>query len=150
MIQFFIQYESYYDHTFYPEQDSMTWTLDYDKTSDMDDVSGHWHLEEREGGTRVFYACDISLKGSVPGPVLNYLSKAALKSATSWVKKQSEDNAADFHVAEEYGYKHSAVAEETAEPVGRSGFFGRGGAVVRHGSAFVQKSKTRFTQMFQF
>lgn len=133
----------------------MTWTLDYEKTSDMDDVSGHWHLEERDGGlkTRVFYACDISLKGSVPGPVMNYLSKAALKSATSWVKKQSEENAGDFHVAEEYGYKHtipSAVADKAAEPVGRSGFFGRGGAVIRHGGAFVQKSKTRLASMLPF
>ena len=24
----------------------MTWTLDYDKTSDFDDVSGHWHVCE--------------------------------------------------------------------------------------------------------
>lgn len=133
----------------------MTWTLDYEKTSDMDDVSGHWHLEERDGGlkTRVFYACDISLKGSVPGPVMNYLSKAALKSATSWVKKQSEENAADFHVAEEYGYKPSvpsAVVEEVPELAGRSGFFGRGGAVVRHGGAFVQKSKASFARLFPF
>lgn len=57
----------------------------------MDDVSGHWHLEETPSGrTRVFYACDIKLKGSVPGPILNYLSKSALKTATAWVKKESE------------------------------------------------------------
>jgi hypothetical protein len=148
-----MQYESYYDHTFYPHQDSMTWTLDYEKTSDMDDVSGHWHLEERDGGlkTRVFYACDISLKGSVPGPVLNYLSKAALKSATSWVKKQSEENVADFRVAAEYGYKATASnAGEVAEPVSGRGFFGRGGAVFRHGGAFVQKGKARSARLFQF
>jgi hypothetical protein len=24
----------------------VTWKLDYDKTSDFDDVSGHWHVEE--------------------------------------------------------------------------------------------------------
>ena len=92
---FIVQYTSYYDHTFSPERDSMTWTLDYDKTSDFDDVSGHWHLEDhpsRPQCTRVFYACDIQLKGSVPKPVVNFLSKTALKTATGWVKKESEAN----------------------------------------------------------
>lgn len=30
------------------------------------------------------------MKGHVPGPILNYISKAALKQATAWVKKESE------------------------------------------------------------
>jgi hypothetical protein len=42
----------------------------------------------------VFYACDIQLKGSVPKPVVNFLSKTALKTATGWVKKESEANPA--------------------------------------------------------
>lgn len=88
-----LQYTSFYDHTFSPENDSLTWTLDYDKTSDFDDVAGHWHLEnhpKKADCTRLFYACDIKLKGSVPKPVVNFLSKTALKSATGWVKKESE------------------------------------------------------------
>lgn len=71
----------------------MIWTLDYDKTSDFDDVSGHWHLEEHPDDpncTRVFYACDIQLKGAVPKPVLNYLSQSALRTATGWVKREAE------------------------------------------------------------
>ena len=28
--------------------------------------------------------------GSVPGPVLNFVSKSALRQATAWVKKESE------------------------------------------------------------
>mmetsp|Transcript_20262 Transcript_20262/g.50389 ORF Transcript_20262/g.50389 Transcript_20262/m.50389 type:complete len:247 (-) Transcript_20262:51-791(-) len=90
-------YTSFYDHTYHPERDSMTWRLDYDKTSDFDDVSGHWHLEPhptKENCTRVFYACDIKLKGAVPGPVVNFVSKSALKAATGWVKKESEKNPA--------------------------------------------------------
>ena len=88
-----LQYESYYDHSYYPKKDSMTWTLDYEKTSDFEDVSGHWHVENHPktpGVTRVFYACDIKLSGAVPGPILNYISKSALKQATGWVKKESE------------------------------------------------------------
>lgn len=91
----FLQYTSFYDHIYDPASDSMTWTLDYDKTSDFDDVAGHWHLEDhptKPECTRVFYACDIKLKGAVPGPVVNFLSKTALKTATSWVKKESEKN----------------------------------------------------------
>jgi hypothetical protein len=75
----------------------VTWKLDYGKTSDFEDVSGHWHLEEHPSKpdcTRVFYACDIMLMGSIPKPVANYLSKSALKTATGWVKKESEKNPA--------------------------------------------------------
>jgi hypothetical protein len=89
------QYESYYDHTYSPDRDSLTWNLDYDKTSDFDDVSGHWHVEDHPstpGRSRVFYACDIKMKGSVPKPILSYISKSALKQATGWVKKESEQN----------------------------------------------------------
>ena len=72
----------------------MTWSLDYDKTSDLDDVSGHWHVTEHpnKGPThcRVYYACDIIMKGHVPKPIFNYISQAALKQATSWVKRESE------------------------------------------------------------
>jgi hypothetical protein len=71
----------------------MTWTLDYDKTSDFDDVSGHWHVAEhptKADCTRVFYACDIKMAGSVPTPIINFIGKVALKQATSWVKKESE------------------------------------------------------------
>jgi hypothetical protein len=39
-------YTNYYDHTYVPEKDSMIWSLDYEKSSDFDDVAGHWHLED--------------------------------------------------------------------------------------------------------
>ncbi|CAJ1923711.1 unnamed protein product [Cylindrotheca closterium] len=97
-------FTSYYDHIYLPKYDSMIWVLDYGKTSDFDDVSGHWHLEEHPkdpNWTRVFYACDIRLKGTVPKPVMNYLSQSALRTATGWVKKESE--------------KSSSRAEQTSE-----------------------------------
>ena len=91
------QYENYYDHCYSPNHDSVTWSLDYDKTSDFDDVSGHWHVEEhpkKPGHSRVFYACDLKFKNSLPGPIMNFLQKTALKQATGWVKKESEGNPA--------------------------------------------------------
>lgn len=89
----FQQYTSHYDHVVHKDKDSMTWKLDYEKTSDFDDVSGHWHVTKhptKANCSRVFYACDVKMKGSVPGPILNQISKAALKQATGWVKKESE------------------------------------------------------------
>lgn len=86
-------YECYYDHTYDPKKDSVTWSLDYDKCSDFDDVAGHWHVEnhpKKQGCTRVFYACDIKFRSAVPGPVMSFLTKQALKQATSWVKRESE------------------------------------------------------------
>ena len=60
----------------------------------MEDVSGHWHVTEHPqkgpSHSRVYYACDIIMKGHVPKPIFNYISKAALKQATSWVKRESE------------------------------------------------------------
>jgi hypothetical protein len=67
--------------------------LDYEKASDFIDVAGHWHLEDHPNKpqcTRVFYACDIKLSGGMPKPVVNFISKSALKTATGWVKKESE------------------------------------------------------------
>jgi hypothetical protein len=73
----------------------MVWSLDYEKTSDFDDVAGHWHVAEhpsKPSHTRVFYSCDVQMKGNLPKPIINYIGKAALKQATSWVKKEAEQN----------------------------------------------------------
>ena len=105
-------YESYYDHIYHPRESSMTWTLDYEKTSDFEDVAGHWHVEDhptKPNACRVFYACDVKMKASVPGPILNYLSKQALKQATGWVKKESEKNP-DARPASQYAVPEESVA----------------------------------------
>eukprot|EP00542_Grammatophora_oceanica_P022117 CAMPEP_0194035926 /NCGR_PEP_ID=MMETSP0009_2-20130614/8333_1 /TAXON_ID=210454 /ORGANISM="Grammatophora oceanica, Strain CCMP 410" /LENGTH=260 /DNA_ID=CAMNT_0038677489 /DNA_START=196 /DNA_END=978 /DNA_ORIENTATION=+ len=86
-------YENYYDHTYYPEKGSLVWRMDYEKNSDFDDVAGHWHIAQHPSNpewTRVYYACDIKMRVSPPGPILNFISKSALKQATAWVKKESE------------------------------------------------------------
>merc|ERR1712176_499989 len=86
-------YEYYCDHKFFPKLDSLTWSLDYDKLSDFDDVAGHWHVDDhpgKQGCSRLFYACDIKFRTKLPGPVMNYLTKKALTQATSWVKRESE------------------------------------------------------------
>lgn len=84
-------YTCYYSHRLHRPLSSLTWSLDYSKYSDFDDVQGHWHLHPTsEKTTRVFYAADLKLRGKVPGPVMNFLGKKALKEATGWVKRESE------------------------------------------------------------
>ena len=46
VIRFVAKYTNHYDHTYVPEEDSVVWSLDYEKSSDFDDVAGHWHLED--------------------------------------------------------------------------------------------------------
>lgn len=87
------QYEYYCDHLFRPEKDSLTWSLDYEKYSDFNDVAGHWHVEDhptKPGCSRVFYGADVKLPEGIPGPVINFVKKSALRQATSWVKRESE------------------------------------------------------------
>jgi hypothetical protein len=88
-------YTNFYDHCFNAKKGSVTWSLDYDKTSDFDDVAGHWHVEDhpsKPGCSRLFYACDLKFKNALPKPITNFLQKTALKQATAWVKKESEGN----------------------------------------------------------
>jgi hypothetical protein len=87
----------------------LTWKLDYERTSDFDDVSGHWHVEPlATGASRVFYACDIKMNGHVPAPILNTISKSALKQATAWVKKESEKN--PTATADKFGFKGASCS----------------------------------------
>lgn len=106
-------YTNFYDHTFNPSKDSVTWSLDYDKSSDFDDVAGHWHVEDhpnKPGCSRVFYACDLKFKNSLPKPIMNFLQKTALKQATAWVKKESEGKSG-AGIPEQFLPAGEAVAE---------------------------------------
>ena len=49
------------------------------------------------------------MKSAVPGPILNYLSKAALKQATGWVKKEAEKKP-DARPAAEYPVPETTFA----------------------------------------
>jgi hypothetical protein len=70
-----------------------TWTLDYDRQSDLDDSVGFWRVTPVEGSpdqAQVEYSVDIALKGWVPGFIRSILVDNGLKQATQWVKVQSE------------------------------------------------------------
>ena len=68
----------------------MTFHLDYDRQSDLDDSVGYWYVQPTgQARCRVFYSCDTKLRGWVPGPVYALLDKTALKQATSWVNEEA-------------------------------------------------------------
>lgn len=88
-----LKYEYFVKHTYRPADHWMTWTLDYDRQSDLDDVVGFWRVEplaDKPGYTRVFYSVSVKLSGWVPGWVEDMLAKNGLTSATTWVKRESE------------------------------------------------------------
>jgi len=83
--------EYYIKHTFNPQAYWITWTLDYTRSSDLDDSVGYWKLTEvAPGKTRVEYSAAISITGWVPGFVKSMIEEKGLQNATSWVKVQSE------------------------------------------------------------
>jgi ribosome-associated toxin RatA of RatAB toxin-antitoxin module len=71
----------------------LTWTLDYNRESDLDDSVGFWRVTPVDGAAdraQVEYSVDIAISGWVPGFVRSLLVDNGLKQATSWVKVQSE------------------------------------------------------------
>jgi len=77
-------------HRYDPKQRCLTFHLDYDRRSDLDDSVGYWYVKPQTDETcRVYYSCDTLLRGWVPGPVKDLLGKTALKQATTWVNTES-------------------------------------------------------------
>jgi hypothetical protein len=86
-LQFFVQ------HEYYPNLNSLTWTLDYSKKSDFDDSAGYWYViphPTKKEWTRVYYSVEVSMFDWVPKTITQFMSKKALTEATGWVKKFSE------------------------------------------------------------
>lgn len=83
-------------HDAHPEQNWMTWHLDYTRSNDIDDSVGFWYVQElpdKPGWSRLFYSVDVRVGGWVPGFVENMVAKSGLNKATEWVKRESEKKA---------------------------------------------------------
>lgn len=86
-LEFFIK------HLYYPQLNSITWTLDYTKKSDFNDSCGFWFIAphpDDPNRTRLFYSVEVSMFDWVPKFAVDFLSTKALTDATAWVKKYSE------------------------------------------------------------
>lgn len=85
--------EYYIEHTLRPDEGWLTWTLDYRRNSDLDDSVGYYRLEphpDKPGWTRLYYSVDFQVKQWVPQFVQDMVAKRGLKTATEWVKRESE------------------------------------------------------------
>jgi len=93
-IQFFTS------HLYDPVRNSLIWTLDYTRKSDLDDSVGFWyvipHPDNPNRWTRLYYSVDVLIFPWMPQFVVDYLSNKALTDATAWVKKCSELEASTF------------------------------------------------------
>jgi len=59
-----ISVQYYIDHSYYPDQGYLTWTLDYSKQSDLDDSTGYWLVypsPDDPTKSRVEYSVGVSL-----------------------------------------------------------------------------------------
>lgn len=94
--KFGVNKQYFIDHKLNKSQGYLSWTLDYSRLSDFDDSTGYWlvkSISEDPPLTQVEYSVDLRLSG-LPDFLVTYLTKDALTTATSWVKKQAEARAA--------------------------------------------------------
>lgn len=85
--------EYFVRHVYAPHANALVWTLDYERTSDLDDVHGIWRVvphPTKRGWSRVEYSADLRLKLGVPGFILDTLTRKALREACAWLKTESE------------------------------------------------------------
>ena len=79
----------------HPAHNSVTWTLDYSKRSEIDDACGHWKVLPLPGNkSRIYYTVNLALGPSISKWVGDFVNKKAATDATAWVKKHSEQYAA--------------------------------------------------------
>ena len=104
--------QAFFIHTYTPSKNSLTWTLDYGRKSDVDDSCGFWYVAPhptRPNYSRVYYSVDVKLGDWVPSMVIAIMSKRALVDATGWVKKEAEKKAVEEGV--HFGEQPTAVAK---------------------------------------
>lgn len=75
----------YVHHWYEPSKNSMTWTLDYSKKSEIDDSCGYWyvvpHPDDPKHRTRVYYSVEVAMFPWVPKMLTDFMSKQALTDA---------------------------------------------------------------------
>ena len=86
-IQYFIKFD------YQPEKGFMTWTLDYNRKSDLDDTAGYWVVYPSSADTRktrVEYSVDLRIGPGIPDFIETILADKGIQNASQWVKKVAE------------------------------------------------------------
>ena len=82
----------YSRNTLHQSEGWMSWTLDYTRKSDVDDLIGYWRVEAVSTNppvTRLDYATELMV-ANVPSFLVRYLTRESLTDGTAWVKRQAE------------------------------------------------------------
>lgn len=94
----------YMKHYFEPKKHSMTFHLDYDRCSDIQDSVGYWFVEDlKDGWCRVYYSTDSKLPKFIPNFAKDAIVNLAAKRSTSWVLTRCNEITGNTPSAEEAG-----------------------------------------------
>lgn len=83
-------------HTFSPQWQQLTWSLDHCRPSSFKSNEGFWLVRPDpldESRSIVYYSIAVELKGWVPGWVNGFVAKQGIPRAVSWIKKEAEARA---------------------------------------------------------
>lgn len=86
-------FNCYYDHTWRPDQNVLTWTLDPTHKSDFVDVQGQWCVDKhptKSDWSRVWYSADVKLPPWLPRLVIVHLCKTSGNKALTFCKRDAE------------------------------------------------------------
>lgn len=86
-------FNCYYDHTWRPDQNVLTWTLDPMRKSDFVDVQGQWCVDKhptKSDWSRVWYSADVKLPPWLPRLVIVHLCKTSGNKALTFCKRDAE------------------------------------------------------------
>lgn len=86
-------FNCYYDHTWTPKKNVLTWTLDPDHASDFVDVQGQWCVDKhpsKRDWSRVWYSADVKLPPWLPRLVIVQLCKSSGTKALAFCKQEAE------------------------------------------------------------
>ena len=115
-----MKFSGYFHHTYYPPPlSSVTWTLDYGRTSDYVDSVGYWHVAPHPDApktkSRLYYSVNLIPADFVPEWIVNILQKQALGQATAWVKYESEKRARKAALGAGAGGQGGSADDDSAE-----------------------------------
>ena len=93
---YLVDVQYYIKHDYQPNKGTMTWTLDYNRKSDLNDSAGHWLVYTSPADTaktRVEYSVALIIGPAIPSFIETILTDKGIKNATNWVKKNAEKSA---------------------------------------------------------
>lgn len=83
------------EHKFQPDDQCLTWTLDYDRRSDLEESVGYWFVQghpdpelSSTGWSRVYYSVDVVTPSWLPGAVKQVMQGQALIDTSHSVGKK--------------------------------------------------------------